>query len=159
MTDGYAMTPEGLAALREELHDLETNGRREVAERIRIAREWGDLKENGEYHAAKEAQAHLETRIARLTERLRGAVEVKAEDTPAGIVGFGTTVTVRDESTGRESTYTLVGAAEADISSGKLSIESPVATALVGAKQGETVELATPGGTRALQIVSVGTAD
>src|SRR5829696_4801199 len=110
MADGYAITQAGLDALRAELHELETVARTEIAGRIRTAREWGDLKENAEYHAAKEDQAHLETRIKRLRERLRGAtvVEAPAQD---GIVAFGSTVEVRDEQSGRAATYTIVGAA------------------------------------------------
>jgi transcription elongation factor GreA len=151
----YAITPEGLAALRAELHDLETRARAEIAGRIKTAREWGDLKENAEYHAAKEDQAHLETRIKRLTERLRGATVVETVPTD-GAIGFGSTVEVRDEASGRTATYTLVGAAEARATDGRLSIESPVAQALLGAREGDAVEVQTPGGTRAFRVVHVG---
>jgi len=156
MADGYAITAQGLAALRAELEQLETVARAEIAARIKTAREWGDLKENAEYHAAKEDQAHLETRIKRLQERLRGARVVDAGATPNGVVGFGSTVEVRDESSGRVSTYTLVGAAEASPGDGRLSIESPVAVALVGARAGDAVEVSTPSGARTLHVVSVG---
>lgn len=156
MADGYAITQEGLDALRAELEQLETVARGEIAARIRTAREWGDLKENAEYHAAKEDQAHLETRIKRLQERLRGAKVVEAGATPDGVVGFGSTVTVRDESSGREATYTIVGAAEASARDGRLSIESPVAVALVGARAGESVAVETPGGARTFQVLRVG---
>lgn len=156
MTDGYEMTPEGLAALRAELEELEGPGRLEIAERIRTAREWGDLSENGEYHAAKEAQAHLETRIKRLSERMRGAVAVQAPSAEADVVAFGATVGVLDEASGRQATYTLVGAAEADAAVGRLSIESPVARALVGARAGEVVEVSTPGGARRMRVETVG---
>lgn len=152
----YAISAEGLDALRTELEQLETEGRREIAERIRVAREWGDLKENAEYHSAKEDQAHLETRILRLSERLRGAVVVDAPAADAGTVGFGATVGVTDEATGREATYTLVGAAEADAGSGRLSIESPVGRALVGARPGDVVEVATPGGERRMRVQTIG---
>ena len=156
MTDGYAITQEGLDALRAELEQLETVGRADIASRIKTAREWGDLKENGEYHAAKEDQAHLETRIKRLRERLRGAKVVEAGATPAGVVGFGSTVEVRDETSGRVATYMLVGAAEASAKDGRLSIESPVAVALLGAREGDAVSVETPGGARTFHVQRVG---
>lgn len=156
MTDGYAITQEGLDALRAELHDLETRARAEIAARIKTAREWGDLKENAEYHSAKEDQAHLETRIKRLQERLRGARVTDVAATPDGVVGFGSTVEVRDESSGRLATYTLVGAAEASARDGRLSIESPVAVALLGARAGEAVTVETPAGARVFHVVRVG---
>jgi transcription elongation factor GreA len=157
MTEGYAITQQGLDALRAELEQLETVARVEIAARIRTAREWGDLKENGEYHAAKEDQAHLETRIKRLRERLRGAKVVEADATPDGVVGFGSTVEVRDEHSGRVATYTLVGAAEASARDGRLSIESPVAAALVGAREGDAVTVETPAGARVFHVQRVGT--
>ncbi len=156
MTDGYAITQEGLDALRAELEQLETVARTEIAARIKTAREWGDLKENGEYHAAKEDQAHLETRIQRLQERLRGAKVVEVDAGPDGVVGFGSTVEVRDEVSGRVARYTLVGAAEASARDGRLSIESPVAEALLGAREGDAVQVQTPGGARTFHVVRVG---
>jgi transcription elongation factor GreA len=156
MAEGYAITQEGLDALRAELEQLETVARADVASRIKTAREWGDLKENGEYHAAKEDQAHLETRIKRLRERLRGAKVTEANATPNGVVGFGSTVEVRDEQSGRVSTYMLVGAAEASARDGRLSIESPVAVALVGAREGDAVKVQTPSGSRTFHVQRVG---
>jgi transcription elongation factor GreA len=156
MTDGYAITQEGLDALRAELEQLETSARAEIAGRIKTAREWGDLKENGEYHAAKEDQAHLETRIKRLRERLRGAKVVEAHSASDGVVGFGSTVEVRDEQSGRVATYTLVGAAEASATDGRLSIESPVAAALMGAREGDAVTVETPAGARVFHVQRVG---
>ncbi len=156
MADRTPVTPEGLVALREELEQLETQGRRDVAERIKTAREWGDLKENAEYHAAKEDQAHLETRIARLTEQLRGAVEVEAPPPDSGEVAFGSTVEFRDETSGKTQTFTLVGSHEASPSEGKLSSESPIAKALVGHRVGDTVTVALPRGERRLAIITVG---
>ncbi len=155
MTEGYAITQEGLDALRAELEQLEGPARRDIAERIRIAREWGDLKENAEYHAAKEEQAHLETRILKLNERERNAVVVEAAS-DASVVAFGSTVEVRDEKSGKVATYTLVGAAEASARDGKLSIESPVARALIGAGEGEDVQVHTPTGVRTMHVVRVG---
>lgn len=154
MTDGYAITQEGLDALRAELEHLETVARREMAARIRTAREWGDLKENAEYHAAKEEQAHLETRILKLQERERNATVVAAA-VGSDVVAFGSTVEVRDDQSGRVATYTLVGAAEANTRAGKLSIESPVARGLIGAKVGEAVEIATPSGARTFHVQKV----
>ena len=151
MSADGAITAEGLEALKAELEQLETEGRREMAARILAARELGDLKENAEYHIAKEDQAHLETKIKRLVERLRNAVVVDAP-TDATVVSFGTTVTVADEETGREATYTLVGPTEADLSAGKLSAESPVARALLDRPAGEVIDVPTPRGTRRLRI-------
>jgi transcription elongation factor GreA len=150
-----AITPEGLEQLKSELEELETVARREIADRILTARQHGDLSENAEYHAAKEDQAHLETKIARLTERLRNAEVVEA-DTSAGVVTFGATVHVVDEGSGRESAYTIVGPTEADLAAGKLSSESPVAQALMGAAPGATVEVSTPGGSRRLRVKRLG---
>lgn len=156
MTDGYAITQEGLDALRAELNQLETVARREIAARIRTAREWGDLKENAEYHAAKEDQAHLETRILKLRDRERNATVVEAASSKAGVVAFGSTVEVRDEKSGKTARYTLVGAAEASTRDGRLSIESPVARALLGAQAGEQIKVETPSGARAMTVVRVG---
>jgi transcription elongation factor GreA len=155
MDGEYAITQAGLDALRAELEELETKGRAEIAARIKTAREWGDLKENAEYHAAKEDQAHLETRIKRVVERLRGATVVAA---PAadGVVAFGSTVEVRDEQSGRTATYTILGASEASAKDGRLSVESPVAKALLGAREGDAVEVETPGGARTFHVVRVG---
>jgi transcription elongation factor GreA len=149
------ITAQGLDELRAELARLEGDGRRQIAARIMAARELGDLSENAEYHVAKEDQAHLETRIARLAERLRNAVVVDA-DTSTDRVGFGATVHVVDVATGRPATYTIVGATEADLRSGRLSAESPVARALVGHAPGDVVRIETPRGTRELRVERVG---
>ena len=106
MSNGEAITAEGLEALKADLEHLEGEARRDMARRIKVARELGDLSENAEYHTAKEDQAHLETKIARLTERLRNARVVEAP-VASKVVAFGTTVTVADEESGRESTWTL----------------------------------------------------
>jgi transcription elongation factor GreA len=148
--DGEAITPEGLVALKAELGDLETVGRREMAARILTARGHGDLKENAEYHAAKEDQAHLETRILRLRDRLRKAVVVETRD--GGAFSFGRTAEVIDEGTGDVFTWTIVGPTEADLAGGKLSSESPVAKALIDHVPGDVVEVQTPRGTRRLRI-------
>ena len=148
-----AITAEGLDALRAELEELETTGREQIAAQIKTAREWGDLKENAEYHAAKEAQAHLETRILRLREKLLNAevVEVKAGDE----VGFGSKVEVEDEQTGKTTTYTLVSSTEGAPAEGKLSMDSPVASALLGRRAGDAAVVQTPRGERRFKVVSV----
>jgi transcription elongation factor GreA len=151
-----AITPEGLEALKAELAELEGEGRREMAKRILAARELGDLKENAEYHIAKEDQAHLETRILRLQQRLRDARVVEAPRGAADKVAFGATVTVADEAATGESTYTIVGPTEADMAAGKLSAESPVAQALLGKRTGEVAVFNTPRGERRLRVVRLG---
>jgi transcription elongation factor GreA len=150
-----AITAEGLAQLKTELEALEGEGRRAIAQRILVARELGDLSENAEYHAAKEDQAHLETKIARLTERLRNATVVES-DADATVVTFGATVNVTDVSSGKTTTYTIVGATEADLKIGRLSAESPVAKALIGTAPGDTVAVSTPRGTREFRVESLG---
>ena len=142
-----AITAEGLRALEAEIAELETNGRLAMSERIKAARELGDLKENAEYHIAKDDQAHLETKIKRLRERLRAAKVVEADEAASEWV-FGRTAEVLDEASGKVHTWTIVGATEADISAGRLSAESPVAQALLGRSPGETVEVSTPRGSR-----------
>jgi transcription elongation factor GreA len=148
---GEAITPEGLIALKAELSELETVGRREIASRILTARGHGDLKENAEYHAAKEDQAHLETRIKRLRDRLRKAVVVEASEGGSAF-SFGRTAEVVDEGTGEVLTWTIVGPTEADHAGGKLSAESPVAKALIDHKPGDVVDVQTPRGSRRLRI-------
>jgi transcription elongation factor GreA len=150
--EGEPITEAGLAALKAEVGQLETVGRREVAARILTARGHGDLKENAEYHAAKEDQAHLETRIRRLRQRWRNAVVVEVAQSPGAVFAFGRSAEVRDEDTGEVHTWTIVGAAETDRAQGKLSVESPVAKALLDHAPGATVEVPTPSGTRRLTI-------
>jgi transcription elongation factor GreA len=155
MSEPEQITPEGLSALRAEIQDLETRGRAEMAERIKAARELGDLKENAEYHIAKDDQAHLETKIQRLNARLRAA-RVVERSAAADVVAFGSTVAVVDETSGRQLELTLVGPTEADLERGRLSAESPVAQALVGARAGEIVTVETPGGERRYRVERVG---
>jgi transcription elongation factor GreA len=150
-SDGEPITPAGLVALEAELEQLETVGRRAMAERIRAARELGDLSENAEYHIAKEDQAHLETRIKRLRQRRNNALIVEA-DTEDAVLGFGRTAEVLDEESGRVHTWTIVGPTEADLAQGKLSAQSPVAKALLGRRAGESVEVQTPRGGRRYRV-------
>jgi transcription elongation factor GreA len=149
--DSEAITAEGLRALEAEIAELETAGRLAMSERIKVAREMGDLKENAEYHIAKEDQAHLETKIKRLRDRL---VAAKVVEAPANGTtwDFGRTAKVVDEATGTEHTWTIVGATEADITAGRLSAESPVAQALLGRAPGEKVQVVTPRGKRSYVI-------
>lgn len=148
---GEPITEEGIAALREEIERLEGSARTEMAARIKAARELGDLKENAEYHIAKEDQAHLETRIKRLRQRLRTAVVVEV-DGDADRFGFGRTAEVLDESKDAVNTWTLVGSTEADLSAGRLSAESPIGQALLNAEPGKPVEVETPAGSRTFVV-------
>jgi transcription elongation factor GreA len=146
-----AITADGLKALKAQLEELQTEGRRAMAERILTAREHGDLKENAEYHIAKDDQAHLETKIKRLRERLQKAVVVET-DTDDDTFSFGCTAEVLDEDSGTVYTWTIVGATEADLAQGKLSAESPVALALLGHLPGEVVQVETPRGLRKYRV-------
>jgi transcription elongation factor GreA len=148
-------TAEGLATLQAELATLEGDGRREIAERIKTAREWGDLKENSEYHDAKNEQAHLETKIARLREKIAAAVVVEERPTTSsGVVGFGSTVVVRDQD-GAEQTWRIVSSHDAAPAEGRLSAESPVALALLGRAAGDETSVLLPKGKRTLTVVSI----
>jgi transcription elongation factor GreA len=151
---GNQITAQGLAALDAELHHLETEARRQMADRLRTARAWGDLKENSEYHDAKDAQAHLETKILRLRELRRNAVVVQPGGT-GGRAGLGAVVTVRDLDSGREGVHTLVSASESDPAGGRLSIDSPLGRALAGARVGDEVAFDAPRGRRRLEIVEL----
>lgn len=146
-----AITAEGIEALRAEIAELEGPARTEMAARIKAARELGDLKENADYHIAKEDQAHLETRIKRLRERLRNA-EVVEVDGDSDAFAFGRTAEVYDEKADKVQTWTLVGSTEADLTAGRLSAESPIGRALRDRKVGESVEIETPKGTRTFKI-------
>ena len=150
--DSEPISAAGLEAVEKELHQLETVGRREIAARILTARGHGDLKENAEYHAAKEDQAHLETRILRLRQRLRNATVVEIDEGDSGSLAFGRSAVIRDDATGELHTWTIVGGAEADRAQGKISVESPVGKALLDRAVGDTVEVATPRGARRLTI-------
>ncbi|HEY0399882.1 MAG TPA: transcription elongation factor GreA [Acidimicrobiia bacterium] len=148
------ITQAGIEELKAELAELEGPRRQEMAERIRVAREEGDLKENAEYHVAKEDQAHMETRIKRLQERLHNAVVVEV-DASAEAFAFGRSAEVRDEEKGETNVWTLVGSTEANLAEGRLSAESPIGRALMDAKVGATVKVETPRGTRAFTVVKL----
>ena len=147
------MTAPELESLRTELDQLEGASRAEIAEQIKVARGWGDLKENAEYHAAKEAQAHLETRILKLREQLLTAKVV--ETTGGDVVDYGSTVEVEDEQTGARHVFTLVSVRASDPAAGQLSIESPMAAALRGRRAGELAVVQTPRGKRRLRVAAV----
>lgn len=147
------MTVEELKRLRSELNDLESDGRSQIAARIKTAREWGDLKENGEYHAAKEAQAHLETRILRLREQVRAAVVVEHANSDA--VQHGSTVKVTDLGTDAGQTFKIVSPNDAKPKEGLISATSPVSKALIGRRVGDEVKIAIPAGVRKLRIESI----
>ncbi len=151
------MTEAELDRLRLELNELESGGRNAIAARIKTAREWGDLKENGEYHAAKEAQAHLETRIARLREQLRGAVVVEhpVGGAGGGSVEHGATIEVTDLATEKVQTFKIVSPNDAKPGEGQISSASPVAQAMIGKKLGEVATVPTPKGERRLRIDSI----
>ena len=155
MAESRLMTAEGVEQLRAELHRLETEERAKVVEQIKTAREWGDLKENAEYHAAKDAQGRLETRILGLRERLLNAEVVEEGAGTDGTARFGATVTFEDERGGRAQSVRLVASHEADPSAGALSVESPIGAALNGRGVGQVVEVDTPKGLRRLRITAV----
>jgi transcription elongation factor GreA len=150
------LTPEGFEKLKEEIAYLTTEKRREVAERIKHAREFGDISENSEYDDAKNEQAMLEQRIAQLEERLSRARLIEAaEDMPKGVVAVGTRVRLKDIDANETIEYVIVGSAEANPAERKLSNESPVGKAILGRKKGETVEVAAPRGSLKYKIIDV----
>jgi transcription elongation factor GreA len=146
MAKDIILTPEGREKLEQELHELETVKRPEIGERIRIAREFGDISENSEYDDAKTEQAWMESRIAEISQIISTATVVEAPKR-SNKVSVGSVVVVRMEDAS-ERTFTIVGAAEADISAGRISNESPVGSALLGAKKGDVISVDTPKGTQ-----------
>jgi transcription elongation factor GreA len=154
MPKDVILTPEGLANLKSELETLATVRRREVAGRIKEAREFGDISENAEYDDAKNEQAMLEARIAQLEDRLRSATVIDSSDLDTEVVRIGSTVHVEDIA-GKPSLYTIVGSAEASPGQHKLSNDSPVGKALLGCRIGDEVSFATPKGQRKLKITKI----
>jgi transcription elongation factor GreA len=148
------MTRAGHAALDEELKALKSVERPAVIKAIAEAREHGDLSENAEYHAARERQSFVEGRIKEL-EAMLGRADVIDTSRLSGPIKFGATVTLVDDDSEEERTYQIVGEAEADIEAGKLNIRSPLARALIGKDEGDSVEVRTPGGDKSYEIVSV----
>ena len=149
------LTPEGYENLKEEIEYLSNEKRREVADRIRVAREFGDIAENAEYDDAKNEQALLEHRIATLEERLRNARVITKKDVAKDVVSIGSKVKLRDIDAKQTFEYRIVGSAEANPAENKLSNESPVGKAILGRKKGETVEVAAPRGALKFKILDI----
>jgi transcription elongation factor GreA len=149
------LTPEGYTKLKDEIQLLSTAKRREVAERIKHAREFGDITENSEYDDAKNEQAMLEHRIAMLEERLANARVIEADEIKSDVVGIGSRVRLKDMDANETIEYTIVGSAEANPSENRLSNESPVGKAILGHKKGEVVEVAAPRGSLKFKIMEI----
>ena len=149
------LTPEGYEQLKSELDRLRTEKRREIAERIAAAREFGDIAENAEYDDAKNEQAMLEHKIAQLEERLSNARVIQKRDVDLSVVSIGAKVKLRDVDAKRTDEYFIVGSAEANPAEHKLSNESPVGKAIIGKKKGETVEVSAPRGSLKYKILDI----
>ena len=156
MQKDVILTPEGLEKLKQEIEHLSGDKRREVAERIKEAREFGDISENSEYDDAKNEQMMLEARIAALEEKLRSATVIDSSQIDADIVRVGVKVNVKDEGSGKALEYSIVGSTEANPSENKLSNESPVGKALLGHKKGDVVDVVLPNGkSRTLKVTKI----
>ncbi len=149
------MTAEGYQALDAELKRLKTQERPTVIQAIAEARAHGDLSENAEYHAAKERQAFIETRVAEIEDKIARAQIIDVSKLSGTQVKFGATVDLIDEDSGEKSKYKIVGEDESDVSAGKISITSPIARALIGKEEGDVVEVMAPGGAKSYEIVKV----
>ena len=153
--DHVILTQEGYEKLKEELRTLKSVKRIEVAKQLETARAHGDLRENAEYDTAKEAKAQLESRIRTLEEKLMSAKVVDTKNAPTDKVYFGTKVELKNKKTGDKVTFMFVAEDEADISKGKLSIQSPIGKALLGHGVGETVEVRVPAGVIPYEILKI----
>ncbi|QDI92853.1 transcription elongation factor GreA [Salicibibacter halophilus] len=153
-TKKYYMTQEGLAKLEEEMEYLKTTRRQEVVERIKIARDFGDLSENSEYDAAKDDQAFVEGRIVQIENMIRNSVIIE-DNGDTNEVNLGNSVTFKELPDGEEEIYTIVGSAESDPLEGKISNDSPMAKSLLGRRVGEQVSVSTPGGDMEVEIVDI----
>ncbi len=152
--DKIPMTPPGFQALERELHELKSKERPAIIRQIAEAREHGDLSENAEYHAAREKQGFIEGRIKEL-ESILSRAEVIDPSRLSGSIKFGAIVDLIDEDTEEERTYQIVGEPEADIERGLLNMRSPLARALIGKDEGDSVEVTTPGGQRSYEIIAI----
>lgn len=156
MAKETVVTREGYKKLKEEIEDLSVRGRREIAERIKEARDFGDIAENAEYDAAKNDQAMLEARIASLEDKLHSAAVVDVKNIEKDVVGVGTTVHLKDQKTDKSSKFMIVGSSEADPANGKLSNESPIGKALIGHKRNDIVKIPVPRGpARQLKVTKI----
>jgi transcription elongation factor GreA len=155
MSDKVPMTASGFARLEEELRYLKSTARPEVIRAIAEAREHGDLSENAEYHAARERQSFIEGRVAELEDKIARAEVIDVASLNGNTVKFGATVTLVDEDTDAKTAYQLVGEMEADVKEGRLSITAPLARALIGKEVGDSVEVMTPAGSKAYEILKV----
>lgn len=155
MSDKVPMTAGGFARLEEELRYLKSTARPEVIRAIAEAREHGDLSENAEYHAARERQSFIEGRVMELEDKIARAEVIDVASLNGDTVKFGATVTLVDEDTEAETAYQLVGEMEADVKEGRLSITAPLARALIGKEVGDSVEVMTPAGSKAYEILKV----
>ena len=151
----FYMTEEGKVKLDQELEYLKTDRRKEVVERIKVARDFGDLSENSEYDAAKDEQAFVESRIAQVEKMIRNAVIIENDDESPNVVGMGKSVTFKELPDEEEETYLIVGSAEADPFEGKISNDSPMAKAMIGKEIGNKVTVPTPGGDIEVEILKV----
>ncbi|MFA1711641.1 transcription elongation factor GreA [Peribacillus sp. NPDC094092] len=151
----YPMTKEGKLKLEQELEQLKTVKRKEVVERIKIARSFGDLSENSEYDSAKEEQAFVEGRITTIENMIRNAKIIEGDDSNTDTVSLGKSVTFVELPNGDEETYSIVGSVEADPFEGKISNDSPIAKSLIGKRVGDKVSIMTPGGEMSVKIVSI----
>lgn len=149
------MTAEGYQALDAELKRLKTEERPSVIQAIAEARAHGDLSENAEYHAAKERQAFIETRVAEIEDKIARSQVIDVSKLSGKQVKFGATVNLVDEDSGEKSKYKIVGEDEADVKAGKVSITSPIARAMIGKEEGDVVEVMAPGGAKSYEIVKV----
>ena len=155
MAKQIVLTPEGLKKLEDELEYLKVTGRAEIAEKIKIARGFGDLSENAEYDAAKDAQATMEERIAKIEEMLKNATVVDVDNVGTDVVSILSKVKVLDVEFDDEEVFTIVGSTEADPDANKISDESPIGQALLGKKVDDVVQVETPGGTVEFKILEI----
>lgn len=155
MVERIPMSVRGNKSLKDELNRLERVDRIEVVKAIEVAREHGDLKENAEYHAAKERQGHIEGRILELKDKLSRAEVIDCTQVDNAVVVFGTVVELMDLETEEEVTYQLLGPEESDVKDGSISVLSPIGSCMLGKEEGDEIVVKTPGGTREFEIVEI----
>ena len=153
--DKVPMTSRGFTQLQEELKQLKTDERPAIISAIAEARAHGDLSENAEYHAAKEKQAFIEGRVREIEDKMSRAQVIEIKELTGNDIKFGATVLLADEDTDEETTFKIVGVDESDVTEGLLSVTSPLARALIGKNEGDSVDVATPSGGKSYEVVSV----